>query len=132
MKRSILHTLRGRMIWLALACAAGTLAAQGTRAADAAPGANQLQSINVQALNGNQTVLTLHMSGPAPEPLVSLLQLILILSLERRWSWHLHLLSDPPELAQTKLPPVACLRQGWLSWASPVKSRQDFQSDSRL
>ena len=35
MKRSILHTLRGRMIWLALACAAGTLAAQGARAQDA-------------------------------------------------------------------------------------------------
>ena len=70
MKRSILHTLRGRMIWLALACAAGTLAAQGTRAADAAPGANQLQSINVQTLSGNQSQLTLHMSGPAPEPLV--------------------------------------------------------------
>jgi type IV pilus assembly protein PilQ len=70
MKRSILHTLRGRMIWLALACAAGTLAAQGTRAADAPASANQLESINVQALGGNQTQLTLHMSAPAPEPLV--------------------------------------------------------------
>jgi type IV pilus assembly protein PilQ len=70
MKRSILHTLRGRMIWLALACAAGTLAAQGSRAADAPASANQLESINVQALGGNQTQLTLHMSAPAPEPLV--------------------------------------------------------------
>jgi type IV pilus assembly protein PilQ len=72
MKRSILHTLRGRIIWLALACAAGTLAAHHSRAADA-PGdasANKLQSIDVQKVSGNQTQLTLHLSGPAPEPLV--------------------------------------------------------------
>jgi type IV pilus assembly protein PilQ len=69
MKRSILHTLRGLITLLALACAAGTLAAPGARAADA-PAANQLESINVQSLGGNQTQLTLHMSAPAPEPLV--------------------------------------------------------------
>ena len=70
MKRSIFHTLRGRMIWLALACAAGTLMATGARSADAPASANQLQSISVQAVSGNQTQLTLHLSGPAPEPLV--------------------------------------------------------------
>jgi type IV pilus assembly protein PilQ len=70
MKRSILHTLRGRLICLSVACAAGMLAATGTRAADAPASANQLQSISVQALSGNQTQLTLHMSAPAPEPLV--------------------------------------------------------------
>jgi type IV pilus assembly protein PilQ len=72
MKRSILHTLRGRIIWLALACAAGTLAAHNSRAADATGDAtaNKLQSIDVQKVSGNQTQLTLHLSGPAPEPLV--------------------------------------------------------------
>jgi type IV pilus assembly protein PilQ len=72
MKRSILHTLRGRVIWLALACAAGTLAAQNSRAADAAAdaSANKLQSIDVQSVSGTQTQLTLHLSGPAPQPLV--------------------------------------------------------------
>jgi type IV pilus assembly protein PilQ len=70
MKRSILHTLRGRLICLGFAFAAGMLAAPGARAADAATSANQLQSINVQALGGNQVQLTLHMSAPAPEPLV--------------------------------------------------------------
>jgi type IV pilus assembly protein PilQ len=67
MKRSILHTLRARMIGLTLACAAGTLLAPNARAADAAPA---LQSIDVQAISGNQTQLTLHLSGPAPEPMV--------------------------------------------------------------
>jgi type IV pilus assembly protein PilQ len=70
MKRSILHTLRGHITLLALVCAAGTLAASGARAADAPAGANQLESINVQSLSGNQTQLTLHLSGAAPEPLV--------------------------------------------------------------
>lgn len=71
MKRSILHTLRGRITLLALACAAGTLATPGTRAADAPASANQLESINVQSLNGgSQTQLTLHMSAAAPEPLI--------------------------------------------------------------
>jgi type IV pilus assembly protein PilQ len=72
MKRSILHTLRGRSTWLALAWAAGMLVATGARAADTAPAAaaaNTLQNIDVQTLNGNQLQLTLHLSGPAPEPL---------------------------------------------------------------
>jgi type IV pilus assembly protein PilQ len=74
MKRSILHTLRGRISWLTLAWAAGMLVAISARAADAAPtaapaSANTLQSINVQTLSGNQLQLTLHLSGPAPEPL---------------------------------------------------------------
>jgi type IV pilus assembly protein PilQ len=74
MKRSILHTLRGRSSWLALAWVAGMLVASGARAADsapaaAAPSANTLQKIDVQTLSGNQLQLTLHLSGPAPEPL---------------------------------------------------------------
>ncbi len=40
------------------------------RSADAARGSpTQLQSIDVQTLSGNQLQLTLHLSGPAPEPL---------------------------------------------------------------
>jgi type IV pilus assembly protein PilQ len=73
MKRSILHTLRGRSTWLALAWAAGMLVTFGARAADTAPAAaaasNTLQTIDVQTLSGNQLQLTLHLSGPAPEPL---------------------------------------------------------------
>jgi type IV pilus assembly protein PilQ len=74
MKRSILHTLRGRIAWLALAWAAGMLVALSARAADAAPAAgaaapNTLQTIDVQTLSGNQLQLTLHLAGPAPEPL---------------------------------------------------------------
>jgi type IV pilus assembly protein PilQ len=73
MKRSILHTLRGRSTWLALAWAAGMLVTSGARAADTAPAAaaasNTLQTIDVQTLSGNQLQLTLHLSGPAPEPL---------------------------------------------------------------
>jgi type IV pilus assembly protein PilQ len=72
MKRSILHTLRGRSTWLALAWAAGMLVAVGARAADTAPAAasaNTLQTIDVQTISGNQLQLTLHLSGPAPEPL---------------------------------------------------------------
>jgi type IV pilus assembly protein PilQ len=74
MKRSILQTLRGRGTWLALAWAAGMLVAVGARAADTAPAAaaastNTLQTIDVQTLAGNQLQLTLHLSGPAPEPL---------------------------------------------------------------
>jgi len=42
------------------------LATSGARAADAG---NTLQSIDVQSLGGQQTQLTLHLSGPAPEPL---------------------------------------------------------------
>jgi type IV pilus assembly protein PilQ len=74
MKRSILHTLHGRIIWLALAWAAGMLVVLSARAADAAAAdaaaaPNTLQSINVTTLSGNQLQLTLHLSGPAPEPL---------------------------------------------------------------
>jgi type IV pilus assembly protein PilQ len=42
------------------------LAASGAHAADAS---NTLQSIDVQSLGGKQTQLTLHLSGPAPEPM---------------------------------------------------------------
>jgi type IV pilus assembly protein PilQ len=71
MKRSILQTLRTRFAWLALAWAAGMLVALGARAADAAAAAapNTLQTIDVQTLSGNQLQLTLHLAGPAPEPL---------------------------------------------------------------
>jgi type IV pilus assembly protein PilQ len=44
--------------------------ATGAHSADAPANANQLQSISVEAVSGNQTQLTLHLSGPAPEPLV--------------------------------------------------------------
>ena len=74
MKRSILQTLRVRFAWLALAWAAGMLVAVSAPAADAAPAAaaaaaNTLQTIDVQTLSGNQLQLTLHLAGPAPEPL---------------------------------------------------------------
>jgi type IV pilus assembly protein PilQ len=75
MKRFIPQMLRGRIRWVALVGAAGLLASLNVHAADAsadataAPAANQLQSIDVQKLSGNQLQLTLHMSGPAPEPL---------------------------------------------------------------
>ncbi|MFO1400414.1 MAG: type IV pilus secretin PilQ [Steroidobacteraceae bacterium] len=63
MNRSIaVNLLRGA--WgLALSCYVAVAAAQ-----DAAP-ATQLQSIDVQKLGGKQVQLTLHLSGPAPEPL---------------------------------------------------------------
>jgi type IV pilus assembly protein PilQ len=74
MKCSILHTLHARIVWLALAWAAGMLVVLSARAADAPPdGAaatpNTLQTISVQTLSGNQLQLTLHLSGPAPTPL---------------------------------------------------------------
>jgi type IV pilus assembly protein PilQ len=72
MKRSIPQMLRGRIRWIALIWAAGMLASFNARAADAdaaAAPSNQLQSINVQKLSGNQMQVTLHLSGPAPEPL---------------------------------------------------------------
>src|ERR1700733_11861624 len=74
MKRSILQTqtLRERFAWLALAWAVGMLVALSARAADAAAAAaapNTLQTIDVQTLSGNQLQLTLHLAGPAPEPL---------------------------------------------------------------
>src|ERR1700689_2608180 len=74
MKRSILHTLRARSTLLAIAWAAGMLVALSARsavaaAADAAATPNTLQTIDVQTLSSNQLQLTLHMTGPAPEPL---------------------------------------------------------------
>ncbi len=74
MKRSIPLALRGSIRWVALTWAAGLLMSLNARAADvsadasAAP-SNQLQSIDVQKLNGNQLQLTLHLSAAAPEPL---------------------------------------------------------------
>ena len=70
------HALR-----TALPCLAAMLAVQGALAADApapnnAPAstpsstqANTLQSIDVQTIGGNQVQLTLHLTGPAPEPM---------------------------------------------------------------
>ncbi len=74
MKRSILHRLPGPIGALALAWAAVTLVAPGAQAAGAAPaaadaGTETLQSIDVQTLGGRQVQLTMHLSGPAPEPL---------------------------------------------------------------
>ena len=77
MKRFIPQTLRGRIGWIAMIGVAGMLVGLDARAADqadaaaqAAPAAaNQLQSIDVQKLSSNQLQLTLHLSGPAPEPL---------------------------------------------------------------
>src|SRR5258708_12682451 len=57
-----------RSVWaLALECLAVAFVMQGAGAADA-PG-NTLQSIDVQTLGGKQVQLTLHLSGPAPEPM---------------------------------------------------------------
>ncbi len=73
MKRFIPQMLRGPIRWVALLWATGLLAGISAHAADASADAaaapNQLQSIDVQKLNANQLQLTLHMSGPAPEPL---------------------------------------------------------------
>ncbi|HEY3809354.1 MAG TPA: type IV pilus secretin PilQ [Steroidobacteraceae bacterium] len=73
MKRFIPQTLRARIHLGALLGAASMLIglnAQAQSDAVAAPAAgNQLQSIDVQKLNGNQLQLTLHLTGPAPEPL---------------------------------------------------------------
>jgi type IV pilus assembly protein PilQ len=79
MKRSIPQMLRGRIRWLALIGTAGMMVAAGAGAAEAtaaaapaaadAAAANQLQSIEVQKLSANQLQLTLHLSGPAPQPL---------------------------------------------------------------
>jgi type IV pilus assembly protein PilQ len=74
MKRSILHTLRARPSRLILGCAAVLLVALSARAeepaATGAASAHTLQSIDVQKMNGRQVQLTLHLSGPAPQPLV--------------------------------------------------------------
>ena len=66
MKRPTVHHLRSALR-LAWACLAATLLTQGAQAADA-PG-NTLQSIDVQTLAGKQVQLTLHLTGPAPEPM---------------------------------------------------------------
>jgi type IV pilus assembly protein PilQ len=67
MNRSTLfNNLRCALGILLLGAAAGLVAGPAL-AADAA--ANQLQSIDVQTLAGKQVQLTLHLSGPAPEPL---------------------------------------------------------------
>ena len=60
------HTPR-KPLRVALGCLTTLLlAASGARAADTG---NTLQSIDVQSLGGKQTQLTLHLSGPAPEPM---------------------------------------------------------------
>src|SRR5258706_15522044 len=67
MKRpNAVHYLRSALA-LALSCLAVAFVMQGARAADA-PGIT-LQSIDVQSLGGKQVQLTLHLSGPAPEPM---------------------------------------------------------------
>jgi len=67
MNRSTLfNNLRYALGILLLGATAGLVAAQAP-ASDAA--ANQLQSIDVQTLAGKQVQLTLHLSGPAPQPL---------------------------------------------------------------
>ena len=65
-RSTAVHHLRSALA-LALACLAAALAVQGVQAADA-PG-NTLQSIDVQTLGGKQVQLTLHLAGPAPEPM---------------------------------------------------------------
>ena len=62
------HHLRSAL-GLALACLAATFVMQGAQAADAPAGANSLQSIDVQTIGGKQVQLTMHLSGPAPEPM---------------------------------------------------------------
>jgi type IV pilus assembly protein PilQ len=67
MKRATaVHQLRSAWRW-ALTCLAAAFVMQGALAADA-PG-NTLQSIDVQTIGGKQVQLTLHLSGPAPEPM---------------------------------------------------------------
>jgi type IV pilus assembly protein PilQ len=62
------HHLRSAL-GLALACLAAMFVMQGAQAADAPASANSLQSIDVQTIGGKQVQLTLHMTGPAPEPM---------------------------------------------------------------
>jgi type IV pilus assembly protein PilQ len=67
MKRATaVHQLRSAWGW-ALTCLAAAFVMQAALAADA-PG-NTLQSIDVQTIGGKQVQLTLHLSGPAPEPM---------------------------------------------------------------
>ena len=68
MKRPTAVNHLRRALGLAWACLAAALVTQGVRAADA-PG-NTLRSIDVQSMaGGKQVQLTLHLSGPAPEPM---------------------------------------------------------------
>ncbi|HEX9138977.1 MAG TPA: type IV pilus secretin PilQ [Steroidobacteraceae bacterium] len=67
MNRSIAVNPLRLVLGLAALLAGGLLPSVAAVAADAA--ANQLQSIDVQTLSDKQVQLTLHMSGPAPEPL---------------------------------------------------------------
>lgn len=67
MNRSIAVKRTQELLAAMLAALVLMLAAQGVRAADQA--GNRLQSIDVQTLAGKQVQLTLHLSGPAPEPL---------------------------------------------------------------
>jgi type IV pilus assembly protein PilQ len=67
-RSTAIHHLRSAM-GLALACLAATFVMQGAQAADAPASANLLQSIDVQTIGGKQVQLTMHLSGPAPEPM---------------------------------------------------------------
>ncbi len=67
MNRSIAVKPLRLVLGIAALLTAGLLSGVAAVAADAA--ANQLQSIDVQTLSDKQVQLTLHMSGPAPEPL---------------------------------------------------------------
>ncbi len=67
MKWSILLKTGARR---ALCSVAVLMAYAGSTQVAAAADANQLQNIDVHALSGNQVQVTLHLSGPAPEPLV--------------------------------------------------------------
>ena len=67
MKRPTAVNHLRRALGLAWACLAAALVTQGVRAADT-PG-NTLRSIDVQSIGGKQVQLTLHLSGPAPEPM---------------------------------------------------------------
>jgi type IV pilus assembly protein PilQ len=70
MNRSTLfNNLRYALGILLLGAAAGLVAAPALGADAEAAAPNQLQSIDVQTLQGKQVQLTLHLSGPAPEPL---------------------------------------------------------------
>jgi len=62
---SLMNRLLGTAPWLVLAGVLGMLAGTVARAADQPA----LQSIDVQPLPGQQLQLTLHLSGPAPQPL---------------------------------------------------------------
>src|SRR5271154_2758715 len=67
MNRSIAVNPLRLVLGIAALLTAGLLSGVAAVAADTA--ANQLQSIDVQTLSDKQVQLTLHMSGPAPEPL---------------------------------------------------------------